>query len=147
MKVLKVTRTLIILLVLGMLFTAKGGQVFGQSYAWLHVDGKYIRRSAYCSDPNGIWMGCGIPAFRTAWYSPASALSAFAQWAKDHHFNCLRHYLSYSNMNTTSAQTIMVDIQAILGGFQRPKNILLDQLRLETFNRGVGRDPGQLGHK
>ena len=53
-------------------------------YIWLHADGQYIRKSPYCDDPNGIWVGCGVAA------RGISNPTAFAIWAKARGVNCVR---------------------------------------------------------
>jgi len=43
-------------------------------HVWLHVDGKYIKKSPVCSDPNGIWMGCGVACRKNIGMTENSAL-------------------------------------------------------------------------
>jgi len=56
-------------------------------YVWLHVDNEFIKRSPYSTDPNGIWMGCGV-AYRGD--NGQSAAGTFAIWAKSKGVNCVR---------------------------------------------------------
>ncbi|OGS27435.1 MAG: hypothetical protein A2297_04415 [Elusimicrobia bacterium RIFOXYB2_FULL_48_7] len=70
-------------------------------YAWLHVDGKYIRKSLLCNDPNGIWMGCGV-AQRKELGSTVD-LQGMANWVSTHPANVVR--LSCQNIEEwTSGQ-------------------------------------------
>src|SRR3989339_785709 len=52
--------------VLSLFFLAAGVSIAADEHAWLHVDGKYIKKSPVCTDPNGIWMGCGVALRRNA---------------------------------------------------------------------------------
>jgi hypothetical protein len=84
-----------ILLFLMVLFPVSGiisGQKPGNpdEYIWLHVEGPYIRRSPECTDPNGIWMGCGM-ARKTSIPRPTKEQAEFfAKWCKKNHFNLAR---------------------------------------------------------
>ena len=57
-------------------------------HVWLHVEGRYIKKSPYCTDPNGIWMGCGI-AHRNQDRSLA-VQEQLAQWVQDNNANLIR---------------------------------------------------------
>lgn len=59
-------------------------------YIWLHVEGNYIRKSPLCTDPNGIWMGCGMARKCDMSEPTVSQAEYFAQWCKDNHFNLAR---------------------------------------------------------
>ena len=69
--------------------------VRAQDYAWLHVEGKYIRTSPSAGNPNQIWMGCG-PAWNNArwdvnppWNYAGDSASA-VQWMADNKVNFTR---------------------------------------------------------
>ena len=71
------------------LVTASYGQ---NEHIWLHVEGKYIRKSPYCTDPNGIWMGCGA-AHRNQGFSGGGTgivAESLSQWIKDQGSNLVR---------------------------------------------------------
>src|SRR5512133_1644804 len=60
------------------------------NYVWLHIDGQHIRRSPLCTDPNGIWMGCGM-ARKTSIPRPTKEQAEeFAVWCVNNHFNLAR---------------------------------------------------------
>ena len=70
-------------------------------YVWLHVDGPYIRRSPSCTEPNGIWMGCGM-ATKCDIPSPTTAQAEyFARWCKSNHFNLVRIRWDVNNSAST----------------------------------------------
>jgi len=48
------------LLVMALLFALPNFAHAVDEYVWLHVDGKYIKKSPLCTEPNAIWMGCGL---------------------------------------------------------------------------------------
>jgi hypothetical protein len=77
------------LLVLIFMLVSMNNIVTGQEHVWLHVDGKYIKKSPACTDPNGIWMGCGA-AHRNQSQTSVVVQEALAQWMKDHHSNLVR---------------------------------------------------------
>jgi hypothetical protein len=62
--------------------------VFGQEHVWLHIQGKYIRKSTSSTDPNGIWMGCGVADREEGFGTPVN--DAMAQWIKNNHGNFIR---------------------------------------------------------
>lgn len=59
-------------------------------FVWLHVEGKYIKKSLLCQDPGGIWMGCGMARKCDMTTPTASEAEYFAQWCKKNHFNLVR---------------------------------------------------------
>ena len=65
-------------------------KVRDDDYVWLHVDGAYIRKSPYCADPDGIWMGYGMARKSDMPTPTASQAEYFAQWCKNNHFNLVR---------------------------------------------------------
>ena len=73
----------------------------GHEYVWLHVDGPYIRRSPSCTEPNGIWMGCGM-ATKCDIPSPTTAQAEyFARWCTSNHFNLVRIRWDVNNSAST----------------------------------------------
>lgn len=44
----------------GFIILFAAGTACSQEHVWLHVDGKYIKKSPAGTAPNGIWMGCGV---------------------------------------------------------------------------------------
>ena len=87
MKGLRIAVMFLVLIGLACGFAA---DVFAQNdrHVWLHVQGKYIRKSPYCTDPNGGWMGCGI-AHRNQEAGDV-VHEALAQWMKDNNCNLSR---------------------------------------------------------
>jgi len=59
-------------------------------YIWLHVDGQYIKKSFQCTDPEGIWMGCGMARKCDLSTPTAAQAEYFAKWCKSNHFNLVR---------------------------------------------------------
>jgi len=66
-------------------------------HVWLHVEGKYIKKSPVCTDPNGIWMGCGL-AHRTNGPEPLAWQKNKVDWiASRKNINVVR--ISMENMD------------------------------------------------
>ena len=73
-------------------------------YIWLHVDGQYIKKSPYCTDPNGIWVGCGTAA------RGITNPTLFASWAKSHNINCVR--ISFDGGNSSDVNAMVQALKA-----------------------------------
>ena len=61
-----------------------------QDYVWLHVDGKYIKRSPLAVNQDQIWMGAG-PAWNFIWSKDTGKIESGAAWLKSKGINLVQN--------------------------------------------------------
>ncbi|OGS28239.1 MAG: hypothetical protein A2297_01575 [Elusimicrobia bacterium RIFOXYB2_FULL_48_7] len=90
------------------LFLAAGTARAVDEHVWLHVEGKYIRKSLLCDDPNGIWMGAGVAhRYNSTNENVTNTMQAKANWASANHANVTR--ISMNNISDWISSTNLIN--------------------------------------